>query len=40
VPELRQLYPGAQRHLPEMRHLRLDDGLLVMPSGAVRASGL
>ena len=28
---LRQLHPGPQRHLPEVRHLRQHDGVLVKP---------
>ena len=40
MPELRQFYPGAQRHLPEVRHLRLDHGLLVAPRAPPPATGL
>ena len=39
VPQLRQFYPGAQRHLPEVRHLRLDHGLLVAPRTLPPATG-
>jgi hypothetical protein len=34
---MRQLHAGAQRHLHEVRHLRIDDGVFVTPSRPARA---
>jgi hypothetical protein len=32
LPRMRQFHHGAQRHVPEMRHLRRDNGVLVTAS--------
>ena len=29
LPRMRQLHHGQERHVPEVRHLRVDDGVLV-----------
>ena len=37
---VRQLYPGAQRHLHEVRYLRIDDGVFVNYAIVMAGRGL